>query len=443
MPLSPAGDAAMDLVSRSFVYAFVGDNEGWSLSQPVPNGAYQFYVWTVEHFQNHDRDIDLRAEGIVVATNLGDVNLGEWRKHGPFPATVTDGKFDLEALRRTKGTPTLFGFALFRPALSNTPPAMSAISNQNVTLNHTLGPLSFTVADAETAASNLVLFAASANPTLLPTNNIVFGGSGTNRTVTLTPAFNQTGAVNITITVHDNTYATTSQSFQVNVLAGNQTPSASNQSVTLPEDAATGIALAGFDPEGSNLTFTVVSGPAHGAFSAFNTNSGALTYLAQTNFFGSDSFTFSVSDGQATSAVATVSLVITNVNDPPVASNQTVTLAEDTSVVMQLTGFDLEGSNLTFTVVKPTDAGSLTIFTTNVGTITYTPLPNFFGTDSFTFSVSDGQLTSAVATVSLIITNVNDPPVVSNRSLTLPEDTATNLLLSGFDVEGSNLTVTI
>src|SRR5439155_193483 len=65
----------------------------------------------------------------------------------------------------------------------------------------------FTVGDAESAAGSLTLSKGSSNATLVPTNNIVFGGSGSNRTVTVSPAANQNGTATITVTVSDGQYS--------------------------------------------------------------------------------------------------------------------------------------------------------------------------------------------------------------------------------------------
>jgi len=88
---------------------------------------------------------------------------------------------------------------------ANTAPVISSIPPTNTLINVSTAPIPFTVGDAETPASTLTLSASSANPTLLPTNNILFGGSGSNRTVTLTPAPGQIGIAPITVTVSDGT----------------------------------------------------------------------------------------------------------------------------------------------------------------------------------------------------------------------------------------------
>jgi hypothetical protein len=93
-------------------------------------------------------------------------------------------------------------------------PAISAVANQITYLNIAVGPLSFTVSDSE--GDSLTVSQASSNPTLLPTGNVVLGGSGANRTVTLTPASGQTGVSTITLSVADN-FNTNSTSFVLSV----------------------------------------------------------------------------------------------------------------------------------------------------------------------------------------------------------------------------------
>ncbi|HVV00866.1 MAG TPA: fibronectin type III domain-containing protein, partial [Verrucomicrobiae bacterium] len=84
-----------------------------------------------------------------------------------------------------------------------TPPVISAIDNQIITENHSSGPIAFTIGDFETAASSLTVSGASSDTSLIPNANIAFGGSASNRTVTLTPAANKTGTTVITVTVND------------------------------------------------------------------------------------------------------------------------------------------------------------------------------------------------------------------------------------------------
>ena len=93
---------------------------------------------------------------------------------------------------------------------ANTAPVISAISCTNALPNTAAPPVAFTVGDLETPAASLTLSGASANTALVPNGNIIFGGSGSNRTVTITPAGGQAGVAPITVTVSDGTNSASS-----------------------------------------------------------------------------------------------------------------------------------------------------------------------------------------------------------------------------------------
>jgi hypothetical protein len=106
----------------------------------------------------------------------------------------------------------------------NQPPTISAIANQAITANTATPPLPFIIGDPDTAMSKLTVSANSSLPTLVPATNIVFGGSGSNRTVTLTPTPGQSGYADITLRVSDGSLAS-STTFRLTVAAGKtQTP---------------------------------------------------------------------------------------------------------------------------------------------------------------------------------------------------------------------------
>jgi hypothetical protein len=106
-------------------------------------------------------------------------------------------------------------------------PTISAIADQITDEDTPTGPLSFTIADMETPASSLTISGSSSNISLIPNSNIVFGGSGANRMVTVTPVANQYGSATITITVSDGT-SSTSDTFVLSVNAVNDIPTISD-----------------------------------------------------------------------------------------------------------------------------------------------------------------------------------------------------------------------
>src|SRR5205807_1047848 len=115
------------------------------------------------------------------------------------------------------------------PPATNTAPVISSIANQTLNAGTASSAIAFTVSDSQTAASSLTTAGTSSNPTLVPNANIVFGGSSSSRTVTVTPAANQSGTANITITVNDGS-ATSTTTFPITVTA----PTAPAQTVNIP-----------------------------------------------------------------------------------------------------------------------------------------------------------------------------------------------------------------
>src|SRR5207244_3127210 len=107
-------------------------------------------------------------------------------------------------------------FVLTVNATANTAPTISSIADLSTSQDTATAPIAVTVGDSQTAVGSLIVSGASGNPTLVPVGNIIFGGSGANRTVTVTPALNQTGTATITVTVSDGSL-TASKSFVLTV----------------------------------------------------------------------------------------------------------------------------------------------------------------------------------------------------------------------------------
>jgi gliding motility-associated-like protein len=227
-------------------------------------------------------------------------------------------------------------------------------------------------------------------------------------------------------------------SASVTVVQPNTAPIALNQSVNVTEDVASNISLTGTDTENDPLIFTVVSPPAHGSLSG---TGATVLYTPNSNYFGPDSFTFHVSDGIFSSATpGTVTINVTPVNDAPVASNLVVTTAEETPKAITLAVTDVDGGPLSYEIVVGPAHGTLSGTGAN---ITYTPAPNYNGSDSFTFRANDGTTDSNIATANITVTPVEDAPVANNQSITILEDQVRSIVLTGSDVDGDVLTFII
>lgn len=202
-------------------------------------------------------------------------------------------------------------------------------------------------------------------------------------------------AFNYTIT--DATPDSSSSTLTITVNSSNATPVADSQAVITDEDLALAITLtASDDGQIAPLTWSVGT-PANGDLSGTAPN---LAYTPAGDFNGSDSFTFSVFDGEFSSAPATVSITVNPVNDPPVADAQSVATDQGVPVPITLTGSDVDGDTLTFTVQDGPTNG---VLNGTIPNLSYMPNGGISGPDSFTFLVNDGTVDSAPATVDITV----------------------------------------
>ncbi|MFH1882192.1 MAG: Ig-like domain-containing protein [Planctomycetota bacterium] len=275
--------------------------------------------------------------------------------------------------------------------------------------------------------------------------------SGKAPKLTYTPQPNFNGKDSFTFNVNDGTVDGVPVTVLIMVKAVNDPPTANDGSVTTQEDTLVSITLAGCDPDGDALSYSVVKDPSHGSLSGTGPN---LTYTPNANFNGSDSFLFKVNDGTVDSAAATVSIQLKPVNDPPTASyvgatvqnnppaakDNSVTTEEDTPVSITLEGSDPDEDELSYTVVESPSHGSLSGTAPNMS---YTPNPNFNGSDSFTFKVSDETAESDAAIVSITVRSANDTPSAKDDSARTQEDApieAIDVLANDTDVDNEKLT---
>ena len=280
--------------------------------------------------------------------------------------------------------------------------------------------------------------------------------------VTFDPANNYNGTAVITYELCNPTGQCDQATISFAVNPVNDAPVVDNENHTTPEDTpVSGDLTNGGDSDvDGNLvvTTTPVNGPDHGTI-VINPD-GTYTYTPNLNYFGNDTIVVQIcDDGTPLPALCvndTIFVTVTDVNDNPVADNNSTTTNEDVAVTFNVTGTDtdIDGTiDPTSVDLDPLTPGQQTTFTNAQGTwtvdasgnVTFTPAPNFNGTATINYTVEDNDnATSNTATLTVTVNAVNDAPVVDDENDTTPEDTPVSGDLTNggdSDVDG-NLVVT-
>lgn len=250
-----------------------------------------------------------------------------------------------------------------------------------------------------------------------------------NGIIAWTPSGSQVGT-NVLMTAVTDGLASRSNSFLVIVTNANQAPVAFSQSLTNAEDTALGILLGMADPDGPVTNYMMLTNPIHGVLSGSAPN---LTYWPVTNYFGPDSLSFKVNDGSLTSSLAVVSILITNVNDAPVAAADIVSRFVSQGVTTPVAALvtndtDVEGNLVSLvSVLGATPSGSSVNQSSN--SITYRPPLGNTNAGAFSYTISDGQGGAATGVVTVAV--MPDPAGVDQLGIVLGTPPDVTVELSG------------
>ncbi|MFN8634357.1 MAG: Ig-like domain-containing protein [Chloroflexota bacterium] len=345
------------------------------------------------------------------------------------PQTIFGARCDIGAFERASIVPTI-GTIGPKTTFEDTPtPAIP-----------------FTVGDDQTPPASLTIHATTSDQSLVPNANVVLGGSGANRTVTVTPAANQNGLVDVTLTVSDGSF-TSSTTFTLTVTPVNDAPvnsvpgpQTTTQDAPLVFSSSHGNRISVVDVDAASSPVRVALTATHGTLSLNGTTgliieSGAsgsatvtvagsltslddalngLTFTSTPGYTGPAALRVASDDlgntgsGGARAASDTVAIAVTAVNHPPLAHDDSYSVAAgQTLSVPAASGVlanDSDPDSQTLTSVPESGPahGSLTLNPN--GSLTYTPANGFAGTDSFTYRASDGTAQSQPATVTMTVT---------------------------------------
>lgn len=250
--------------------------------------------------------------------------------------------------------------------------------------------------------------------------------------------FNNSGVFVVQLTVSDDAGGRSTSQQPINVTKLNAAPVALIMDFLTAEDTVLNSVLTASDPDNDILTYTIVRQPSNGQLSLLSTDGSQFTYSPNSNYHGTDSFTYKVNDGTVDSDTAIATITITPVNDLPVAEADAASTDEDTPVTIDVLAndSDVDGDSLAVGSVSPAGNGTVEL----VGSIvTYRPNQNYNGADSFTYEVSDGKGGSVQGSVFVTVQAVNDMPSVSAVAVVTREDMPTTGQLSASDPDNDTL----
>ena len=436
---------------------------------------------------NANADLRVKA-GSLIATNGSATLLADGRTIRFTPA-----------LNKNDGNVGPAGFTVTYKATdgsleSNTATltlSVAAVNDAPVAEDDSASTNEDTAVDKDVVANDTDVDNANAQLSVQAGSLVATNGSATlladGRTIRFTPAANKNdgnvGPAGFTVTYKatDGSLESNTATLTISVAAVNDAPTAEDGNASVDEDGSTNVDLralvADVETADANLTYTIVSGPAHGTLSATATT-GVRTYSPAADYNGSDSFTYQVTDrgdpdgcgaagpacdGPETSAVKSVSITINPVNDKPVANDGAASVSEDGFVGVDLaakvsdkeTGDD----DLTYDIVAAPTHGTLVPGLTP-GSYTYLPAANYNGADSFSYDVTDrgdpdgcsaapcaAPLTSDTKTISITVNAVNDTPSAADGAASVDEDSSTDVdlreLVADVETADGNLTYTI
>jgi len=342
----------------------------------------------------------------VVATNNGSVTISgaiatyeptqDWNGTDTFTYKANDGSLDSNTATAT----------ITVNAVNDAPTTTAGTISTN---EDTAGTIDLSTISSDIDGDNLTYSVVS------NASNGTTSISGAILTYTANQDWNGTDI--FTYRANDGTVNSGTGTVIVTVVAVNDVPTSADEGITTNEDTAvrTGFSSSDVETSSSDLTYSVVTQPSNGTVTIDNANSEPGLYTPTANWNGTDTFTYKANDGTVDSNTATATVTVAAVNDAPTTTDISTTIDENRTARMvgiTLQGSDVEGDNLTYSVVSNASNGTTSI---SGATLTYTANQDWNGTETITYKANDGTLDSNTSTITVTVNAVNDTPVVTTQ----------------------------
>ncbi len=322
---------------------------------------------------------------------------------------------------------------IYEGGMNNPPTA----TNDTLTVAQNSGPTSVNVLANDTAAPDL-----NETLTVIGVTQGSNGGSVTingGTSIDYAPEANFVGTESFSYTISDGNGGTDTATVTVSVTGTNRTPVALADSASSEGSSVVINVLENdYDPDGDLLTISNISQGTSGSVTLNADNT--LTYTPQNGFAGIDTFTYTVSDSQGNQATASVTVTITQ-NVAPTAQSDVATTSEGQAVVIDVLANDTDSNGDPLTISGITQPTNGNVAVNLDGTVTYTPGSGFVGSDSFSYTIDDGQGNQDTATVDVTVTGLSALPTINFNDYTIGSYGGSNDSTGSVSVEDNGATL--
>ncbi len=354
-------------------------------------------------------------------------SLYVWELDSPFsPAQAPWPAFQKNA-QRTGYSPA--------PERVNQPPVLATIPDQVVAPGSSFFPIELDqyIEDPDHAPRQMA-WSASGSGELLVTI--------TQKRVAIVqaPGPGWTGKERIRFVARDPAGAEAEASVFFEVRPGYLAPRAAPDTVQTSEDLAVYVDVLANDTDAEQGSLSVASLSRPGLGTAALMPEGGVRYVPDPDANGTDTFTYLLVNGRGGMALGVVTVNLLPVQDPPVANPDNVVIDEDTPGELRLLANDSDADGDPLQVIEVGEPANGWVAAVDADTWRYRPKQDFYGTDEFTYVVSDGSGGTSQGTVSVIVKPVNDLPVAQNQEFILNRNASQDLTFLALDPDDTTFT---